>query len=395
MERTPVLLVSANYFPKIGGPATSVPEIARCLSKHGYPVHVLTNQFPGFAAVEHSEGFTVWRSPSSYRIPNKASVVEHGLSVIEMAKFIRSFVRTHPFRFIHCHDLNISLLGAWLAGTGLPIIAKYTGDLSIEQQFADVDSVERFERRFNPLRPSWPTRFFKLGQRGLSEMATLITANSKYQLDQLHGLGVSPKKSVLLYNGVSTRSFNVPSGVTITPYRILFFGRLVAWKGIHVLIQAFNRIAGQFPTAELLIVGNGPMERELKAISEKTPHGKRIIFQKAVAPHTVPIQIAGAQVVVLPAFYDPFPHSVLETLALVRPMVATRVGGIPEIIEDGKTGWLVEPGDASALAKAIVDVFQNPAEAERRAVEGARRVRDRFTWEILVNELEQLYTRFD
>ncbi len=392
--KKPVLLVSANFFPKIGGPASSVPEIARILGARGYDVHVLTSMFPGFSEREQKDGFTLWRAPSPFQKPNEATALQNLRAAFGLAQKIRELNRVHRFSFVHCHDLNLSTLAAFLSFSGLPVISKFTGDLSVEQRFAKIRSLSEFEQAFGSmphLRASGP---WSMAQRVLASHPALITAPSNFQLAQLRAMGVPAEKCVMLPNGIAARELEGAAPlIAPEPPRILYYGRLVAWKGIHRLLDAFDLLAPRFPSARLDIVGNGPLETELRSRAQKSPHAHRILFEPAM-PHAEMLErVRASHVIVLPSLYDPFPHGMLEVLGLSKPLVASRVDGIAEVVSE-QTGWPVAPNDARALCEALETVLRNPTLARERAKNGAALVRARFTWEALVTELEKIYAPF-
>ena len=159
-----------------------------------------------------------------------------------------------------------------------------------------------------------------------------------------------------------------------------FVGTLKAWHGLTMLIDSFGRVAHELPHARLLVVGDGPereqMDRELGA----RELSDRVHFTGAVAPERVPGYLASMDVAVAPypalaRFYFS-PLKVYEYMAAGLPIVASRIGQIAEVIDDGITGRLVAPGDAAAMAQVLIELEQNPAlrmefgHAARAALEG-------------------------
>ena len=128
-------------------------------------------------------------------------------------------------------------------------------------------------------------------------------------------------------------------------------GRLAEVKQQGVLIRAFARIIPAFPTARLVLVGDGPLRAELEGLARSLGLGGAVLF--AGYQPNPERYLAAMDVFVLPSRAEAMPLVIPEAWAAGRPVVASRVGGIPELIEDGKTGLLVEPGDVDGLAARL------------------------------------------
>jgi spore coat protein SA len=181
---------------------------------------------------------------------------------------------------------------------------------------------------------------------------------------------------------------------------ILYVGRLAAIKGVHVLIEAFSEILARNPRARLIIAGSSffdgarrtPYEAELAQLAATI--SSAIVFT-GYLPHTsLRFLYSACDVVVVPSLWqEPFGLVVLEAMASGTCVVASAVGGVPEIIEDQRTGVLVPPGDAHALCEAICSVL---ADSDfKRALEerACARVAAKFTWDRLVVELEAVFAQ--
>ncbi len=153
-------------------------------------------------------------------------------------------------------------------------------------------------------------------------------------------------------------------------------------KGVDVLLRAYARLLDAWPPHRprpiLLYIGSGPHFAEFASLRDRLGLGSDAIF--AGYRQDAGAILAGAQVCVVPSVWqDAFPLAVLETMARGKPIVATAVGGIPEMIETGVTGVLVPPGDEAALAAAIRALLDDPMRAAELGAAAQRRVRERFT----------------
>jgi glycosyltransferase involved in cell wall biosynthesis len=149
--------------------------------------------------------------------------------------------------------------------------------------------------------------------------------------------------------------------------------------GVDVLVRAFERVAAAFPTAELHLCGDGPGRRELEQIAASYAGGDRVIFHGFVPPEDLKPFYARAALMVNANRDDNHPNSVLEAMAAGLPVVATAVGGVPFLIEDGVSGFLCAAEDPAALADRIVFALGHPDEAGAAAARAREDVRH-FLW---------------
>lgn len=182
---------------------------------------------------------------------------------------------------------------------------------------------------------------------------------------------LEPSRVVLIPNGIDLSRFVIPRqedrescrrkfGVQGSPV-IGIIARLSDVKGHADLIKAFKKVLLKFPEARLLIVGEGPLEDDLRRLVEGLSLSSRVDFYKIVnrTADVLPL----FDVFVMPSLQEGLGLSVMEAQAMGLPVVASRVGGLPDIIEHNRTGLLVEPQHPAALAEAICDVLAHPAKA--------------------------------
>jgi glycosyltransferase involved in cell wall biosynthesis len=175
------------------------------------------------------------------------------------------------------------------------------------------------------------------------------------------------RKAAVLPNGLEMETFVPAPGPG--EEALVYFGRLSAEKGVRTLVSA---LAGT--NVRCAILGDGPMERRLReATRGRAPSG--IVFRGRLSREEVVPEVRKARAVVVPSlWFENNPYNVLEAFALARPVIASNIGGLPELVTDGRTGWTFPPGDAAALRARIEDALARPDEAERRGREGRRLV---------------------
>lgn len=180
-----------------------------------------------------------------------------------------------------------------------------------------------------------------------------LIAPSKYMEKVLieEGFGVPIRQ---IYNGI-----NLPQKVKPnTKYKILFVGRLEHVKGVHNLLEAFVIVKKSLPQAALEIVGDGSKARQLQEYAQENNLDKSITFNGWLNNENVLKKYEEAMIVVVPSIWpENLPTVCIEALAVGRPVVGTNTGGIPELITDGITGGIVEPGNVEALADKIIDIL--------------------------------------
>lgn len=159
---------------------------------------------------------------------------------------------------------------------------------------------------------------------------------------------------------------------------LLFVGRLAAAKGVPVLIAAMARIRAAHPQAHLTLIGDGPDRARLEEQVRDLNLAGAVRFTGYQNQDEVAAALAQAAIFVLPSFAEGVPVVLMEAMAARRPVVATRIAGIPELVEDGVSGRIVPPGDAVALADAVCAILSDPDRAETMGQAGRRIVEAEF-----------------
>lgn len=150
----------------------------------------------------------------------------------------------------------------------------------------------------------------------------------------------------------------------------LFVGRLRIRKGVEVLLHAIHHLQRRFPEQRLLVVGSGEHRQRLERVVDGLTLTSCVEFLGACEPERIPELMARARALVVPSVYEGMPLVILEAMAAGLPVVASRVSGIPEVVKDGESGWLVPPEDVEALAAVLREIQEDPQEARRRGLQG-------------------------
>ena len=172
---------------------------------------------------------------------------------------------------------------------------------------------------------------------------------------------------------------------------ILFAGRIVRDKGLDVLVEALSLRGDSW--SRCLVIGEGWDENRIRRLANRRGVGAKVVFLGPLPRKEVRDELGKAHVVVVPSRWpEPFGIIGLEAMAAGRPVVASNVGGIPEWLDDGRTGILVPPGDAKALAGALTVLLEDSSRAEQMGLEGWRQV-ERFSPDSHLRRLLSTYRR--
>lgn len=174
---------------------------------------------------------------------------------------------------------------------------------------------------------------------------------------------------------------------------VLFAGRLASNKGFATLLPAFARLSHHDPTASLVLVGeDGGQLARIESLSRDLGVAARVRVVGFVADEArLSAAFREARLFVLPSDYEAFGLVLLEALAQGTPVIASRVGGIPEFIEDRKAGWLVPPGNEPELSEALLALWDDPDLRSRLGEYGRTEVVPRYSWEEVVTRLRRLF----
>jgi glycosyltransferase involved in cell wall biosynthesis len=207
-----------------------------------------------------------------------------------------------------------------------------------------------------------------------------------------------PKQFVVIPSGVDLEALRRKAppyetargrlGVDAETCLIVGVGRLEPVKGFQVLVRALPSILGVIPSARLLLVGYGSLRSQLEADARALGVADRL--EIAGPQLDVAVYLAAADLVVVPSLNEGMGRVLVEAMALERPVVATRVGGIPAVVADGETGSLVPAEDPPALARAVAELLKDPGLRQRMGEAGRRRA-ERFSLAAMESRLLGLY----
>ncbi|HEV8542662.1 MAG TPA: glycosyltransferase [Verrucomicrobiae bacterium] len=227
----------------------------------------------------------------------------------------------------------------------------------------------------------------------------IITCGEAIRKELIERDGFAPERLVNIATGIDFNRFtptrsraevretlDLPSGAFV----VLMIGILRGVKGHEIALQAMALLAKEFPEVVLLLAGNGPMESYLRDKAIAFGVAGRIYFLGF--RDDIPDLMAAADMLLLTSKSEGVPQSVTQALGFGLPVVATRVGGVTELIEHERTGILVPPGDPAAVSEAIRSVVEDPQKARARAAAGKAHARANFSLDLMLEKTERLYS---
>jgi len=171
---------------------------------------------------------------------------------------------------------------------------------------------------------------------------------------------------------------------------IIFVGRLRPEKGLNYLLNAMEIIKQKEHSAKLILVGGGPEESHLELLAEKLELNDCVKFVGQIPNERVSEYMAASDIFILPSLSEGFPVVILEAMASGLPIVTTRVTGLPEIVNNGENGFLVEPRNPQQLAEKILLLFRENGLREEISRNNKEKVK-KYDWKIIIDELEGIY----
>jgi len=224
------------------------------------------------------------------------------------------------------------------------------------------------------------SRFYEVINEFILRWVDAVVAVSRAMKEDLIRSGIDAKKIWVITNGIditegdrgSVSRFRHELGIEETDPLVVFVGRLSKEKGLYVLIEAVKRVRKAVPRVCVALVGDGPEKYSLEAAIREA--GLTSVVRLMGYRSEVGAVMQDMDFLVLPSFREGMPLVILESFASGRPVIASHVGGIPELVENNVNGMLVPSGDVDALADAMIDMFQNPGKARSMGEAGRQRI---------------------
>lgn len=360
-----ILMITNSYFPRIGGVEIAVSNICKEFVKNGHYVEIVTSRFPkNLPTFEWIEGIRVTRIP--FRIPNGSliSFIKFIVRAIECISILLWFAVRKKFDIINLHYAGENSLyaAAFSLLTRTPLVTSIHGS-----------DIEQFACR---------NRFTRWIVGRTLKMSVYIIANSKALLQKASDMFGKDflHKAIVIGNGVNVEAINKIEAAPRDYQYIIAIGRLNFVKGLDVLIKAFHRAHSFHPKIHLEIVGDGPERSNLELLAREFGIEEFVHFRGCKNNEEAISILKGADFCIVPSRREAFGITILEAMAAEKSVIATNIGGIPEIVINWENGLLVNPEDSISLGKAMLNLIDNPELRNKFGKAGQERVRDKFEW---------------
>jgi len=243
----------------------------------------------------------------------------------------------------------------------------------------------------------------RLTKKVISYANQLITVSNALKIEA-EKIAIPKREIQVIYNGCNIKKFtlNIESRITIRKQLnipadhiiLIFIGHLIIEKGIRELIESFIALSLKNQNLHLIIIGDGPekyflAQRIFQAKLQKKCH---LIGQQL--HDKIPDLLNASDILILPTYNEGLPNVIMEAMACSLPVITTRVGGIPEIVKNGKTGILINKKDALSLRGSILKLIQNKQERVKMGVNGRKIIEQKFTQEQGAKRIEEIYEKF-
>jgi glycosyltransferase involved in cell wall biosynthesis len=370
----------SDYFPPHagGGVEQVVSQLAVRLAGRGHAVKVLTLRTKPAPRVELLHGVEVRRVPARDLTGLLGRQAAWSCSVY---RSLGAELRDFRPDIVHAHNLYFRTTEA----AAIPRAGR-AGRLVVTLHLGASDGGSM------PLRLMLAAYEQSIGRLVLARCARVICVSNAVAR-HAEALGARPGRVRVVPNGVDTAVFHsarqhtAPRSETPRPV-VLFVGRLVPNKGPDLVVRAAPAILADHPGTRFLLAGDGPMRRRLERDVQRAGLASAFAFLGLI--DNVPEAMRSAAVLVRPSTLEGMPLAVLEAMATGLPVVATRVGGTPEIVRDGETGFLFEPGDHVALARSVSTLLADRSLAEAMGAAGRAAASGR-SWESVATATEMVY----
>ncbi len=383
LEPVRVMRVIARL--NMGGPALHVSYLAAGLVEQGYETTLVSGTLArGESSMAFvADGLGVRVLPLA-ELGREISPIRDIIAATKLARLIR---QERP-QILHTHTAKAGTIGrlaALLAGPARPAVVVHTFHGHVLRGY------------FDPVR----TAAFRLLEKGLARVSTALIAVSPEVRDDLVRMGVAPaSKFVVIRLGIELEQrVHAQPGLReesrrqlgVTPDRFLvgWVGRMTGVKRVDDVLLGFARLREQGIDAVLCLIGDGPDREGMELRAHELGVIRHCLFlgyQEEVAPY-----YAAFDAVMLPSANEGTPVSVIESLAAGCPVVATRVGGVPDVVNENEDGFLVEMGDVQALGDRLADLARDPELRRRMGEAGRSRILERYAVDRLIGDVDELY----
>lgn len=336
-----ILIITGIFPPDIGGPATYVPQIASALLASSHQVTVITLS----DYLDHQDDVYKFKI---VRLPRKINKIKRFALIINN---IIALSQDADLLFVNGLALEAAIANKFLKKT---MIQKIVGDIAWERSSNKGWVTDTFDE-FQAKRYNLALETLKKLRSWSSQQANQIIVPSQYLAKIVENWGILPEKITVIYNAleIPEKLPNVIIPLT-TKIKVITVARLVPWKHIERIIE----VVSQLENVGLVIVGDGERRSPLENLAHQLGINNKVYFAGQKNQAETLALMASCDIFVLNSSYEGLPHVVLEAISMGLPVIATDVGGTPEVIENRINGWLISHMDNEQLFQALLEVIE-------------------------------------
>jgi glycosyltransferase involved in cell wall biosynthesis len=393
--------------PYSGGQGVYTAELTRQLAALGHQVTVFSgppypNLDPSVELVE-VPSLDLYRQPDPFRVPKLGEfhswidALEFGIMCtagfpepltfsLRVARLLRH--RRHEFDVIHDNQCLGRGVGT-LVDAGWPVLESVHHPITVDRRL-DLAHATTFRRRLTLRR--W-YGFIGMQLRVLARIPRVITVSESSRRDVARDLALDAERVAVVPVGVDPGRFVPRPEITRVPGRLMTTASADApLKGLVPLLEALAKVRTEREDAHLVVVGRLREGSDIPRTLDRLGLTDAVRFEGGISHDRLVELYAEAEVAVVPSLYEGFSLPAIEAMACGVPLLATTGGALPEVVgTDGDTGRLVPPGDPGALAIALIDLLDDPAQRASLSAAGRRRVLERFTWRAAAEQTVEQY----
>lgn len=303
-------------------------------------------------------------------VDGDSTLMARSLGRVRLVLKCRSLIRGFRPDLVHVHfmDPTLGVLG-W-SGFPRSVVSIWGSDLILPRM--------------------WPNEILR--RHGLRSAHVVTATNRLLAYACRAHLPVTQTVEIVPF-GVDTSLFRPAQEAGNGLFRVGCVKHFETIYGLEYLVRAVARVRPRIPGIRLVLAGGGSLEGEIRRLVHELGLQDVTHFPGRVPNSEVPALLNSLDVFVMPSLYESFGVSALEASACGLPVVSTLGGGIPDVVQDGRTGFLVEPADDAALAERLVELHDNPGLRARMGEQGRRFVQEHFEWSSCTARMEQVYQR--
>ncbi|MBT4122299.1 glycosyltransferase family 4 protein, partial [bacterium] len=371
-----IIIASEIFPPDPGGPATYVTRIVPELLKLGNEVQVVTYADVEESTLENIDGYKV------FKIPRQTNI---------LFKYFNYFRQLHHLAkkadLIYAQGLFASGIPAILVKwfLNIKVVVKVVGDVAWERAKNEYDIPELLDD-FQDKKYSFNIEVLKYIEHYIAKNVNTIITPSKYLKSIISKWEVPDNSIQVVYNSFESLNTN---NLEKEKNNLLYVGRLTNWKGLEAIIEVIPKLKDKYPDILFNIVGDGPLKNNLNNLINKLNLENSVKLVGQVDHDKVGDYYAQASIFLLNSGYEGLPHVLLEALASSVPIIASRMGGNPEVIEDNINGYLVEYNNKEEIFTKIDSLLSDPSK-QAEFIEKGKEVLNKFTFNNMVEETNKI-----